>query len=82
MEPIPPFSAAARSLRPGRYEHYRAGMHRVLEVVRHSESLEELVHYVHEADGSHWVRPLAMFLEDVEIDGARRPRFRFIEADA
>lgn len=53
-------------------------MYRALDIVRHSETLEEMVLYqaLYENElGKLWVRPKAMFLEDIEIDGKMRPRF-------
>ena len=48
----------------------------MLGVVRHSETLEPLVLYrpLYQASGD-WVRPYAMFFEDVLIDGVKQPRF-------
>lgn len=60
---------------PGRYRHYKGIDCEVLGVARHSETLEELVVYRHLGDGGLWVRPKAMFEEDVEIQGRRIPRF-------
>lgn len=63
----------------GIYEHYKGNKYRVIGVARHSESLEELV--VYEAlygDGGLYVRPLRMFLEEVQIEGKAIPRFRFL----
>lgn len=65
------------SLPPGRYRHFKGKDYTVLGVARHSETGEELVVYRHEyGDHSLWVRPLAMFLESVEVDGKPVPRFR------
>lgn len=64
----------------GLYEHYKGKPYRVLGVVRHSETLEELVHYeclYDNPDGTFWVRPRAMFEEHVVIDGTTRPRFAY-----
>ncbi|MCI0620036.1 DUF1653 domain-containing protein [Candidatus Wolfebacteria bacterium] len=49
-------------------------------IAKHSENLEELVVY-RALYGEHglWVRSLEMFLEEVEIEGKKIPRFRFIE---
>jgi hypothetical protein len=60
----------------GRYRHYKGHEYEVIGVARHSETLEALVLYrpLYNASGL-WVRPHAMFFEDVEIDGVRRPRF-------
>lgn len=67
----------------GRYRHYKGGEYEVLGVVRHSESLEPLVLYrpLYNASGS-WVRPFSMFLEPVEHEGRRQPRFRLSAADS
>jgi hypothetical protein len=63
----------------GIYEHYKGNRYEVIGVARHSETLEEMVLY-RKLDGERelWVRPLAMFLEDVEVNGKKMPRFRYI----
>lgn len=60
----------------GRYRHYKGGEYEVLGAARHSETLEPLVLYrpLHRETGM-WVRPHAMFFEQVEIDGRWVPRF-------
>ena len=51
----------------------------MLDIARHSETLEELVVYRAEyGERGLWVRPLAMFLETVEIHGQPTPRFLYI----
>lgn len=66
-------------IKKGIYQHYKGGKYEVLEVVRHSESLEPMVLYRHlDDDGGTWVRPYAMFFEEVEKEGKKSPRFRFI----
>jgi hypothetical protein len=63
----------------GRYRHYKGKDYLVLGVARHSETDEELVVYRTDyGDRSLWVRPKAMFLETVEIDGQVVPRFLFV----
>ncbi|MEQ8787603.1 MAG: DUF1653 domain-containing protein [Pirellulaceae bacterium] len=60
----------------GRYRHYKGNEYTVLGVARHSETEEELVVYRQEyGDFSLWVRPLAMFLETVQVAGEPTPRF-------
>lgn len=73
--------AAAPPPEPGVYEHYKGARYEVLLVARHSETEEELVVY-RQLYGDHgaWVRPLAMFVERVEVDGRAVPRFRRIAA--
>ena len=65
---------------PGRYRHYKGGLYEVVDTVRHSESLEPMTLY-RALYGEHglWVRPAAMFLEEVVIEGVRQPRFTRIE---
>ncbi|WP_354701672.1 hypothetical protein DSM112329_01998 [Paraconexibacter sp. AEG42_29] len=61
---------------PGRYRHYKGMPYEVVGKALHSETLEVLVVYrALYDDGNLWVRPRSMFLEDVEVDGARVPRF-------
>lgn len=69
----------------GKYKHYKGKKYEVLGVAHHSETFEELVVYralfTSQEFGKNalWVRPIKMFLEDVEIDGKKIPRFKFIE---
>ena len=66
-------------LPPGRYRHYKGNEYTVIGVARHSETEEALVVYRQEyGDRALWVRPLAMFREEVEVAGARMPRFRYL----
>jgi hypothetical protein len=66
-------------MNPGRYRHYKGKEYIVLGVARHSETDEELVVYRQDyGDGLLWVRPKAMFLETVEVDGKSVPRFEFV----
>lgn len=60
--------------RPGVYRHYKGGLYTVLCVGRHSETEEWLVTYRSNALGSYWVRPLAMWQQNV--NGV--PRFTYI----
>jgi hypothetical protein len=64
---------------PGRYRHYKGMEYDVVGTVRHSETLEPLTLYraLYGEQGL-WVRPAAMFNEDVVIDGIQQPRFRKI----
>ena len=65
------------NLPAGRYRHYKQLDYEVLGVVRHSETLEPLVLYkaLYGEQGL-WVRPFAMFTEELVVDGLRRPRFQ------
>lgn len=62
----------------GIYEHYKGKRYQVIDTVRHSESLEELVLYktLYENElSSLWVRPKELFLSLLE-NGA--PRFKYV----
>lgn len=64
----------------GIYEHYKGPRYRVLGLVRHSETLEELVYYeclYANPNGQFWVRPRAMFEGTTLVDGVERPRFAY-----
>ena len=69
-------------MRPGRYRHYKGKDYQVIGLARHSETEEALVVYRSlYGDFDLWVRPLAMFNEQVEVDGEAYPRFTFISED-
>ena len=69
-----------KKLRLGKYKHYKGNQYEVIGVAKHSETLEELVVY-RALYGEHglWVRPLKMFLETVEVENKKIPRFKFVE---
>jgi hypothetical protein len=71
-EKSPPLIVTA----PGLYRHYKGNMYEVVGTVRHSETLEPMTLY-RALYGEHglWVRPAAMFEEEVVIDGVAQPRF-------
>jgi hypothetical protein len=64
-------------IEPGRYRHYKGQDYEVIGVATHSETEEHLVVYraLYGEQGL-WVRPLAMFLGTVKVNGQARPRFQ------
>lgn len=61
---------------PGIYRHYKGALYEVTGTAHHSESEEPLVVYrALYGDYGLWVRPLAMFMESVSVDGREQPRF-------
>ncbi|AIR91408.1 DUF1653 domain-containing protein [Pseudomonas cremoricolorata] len=70
-------------VQPGIYRHYKGPEYRVFGTARHSENEEWVVVYqCLYGDFGLWVRPLAMFLETVEVDGEQVPRFALLTAEA
>ena len=70
-------------LQPGLYRHYKGPEYRVYGVARHSETEEQMVVYrALYGDYGLWVRPLSMFCETVEVNGATVQRFALIESMA
>ena len=61
---------------PGLYKHFQGNLYEVIGTVRHSEDLQPMTLYRAQY-GEHglWVRPAAMFNEDVVIDGVCQARF-------
>ena len=66
----------------GTYKHYKGNIYEVIGIAKHSETLEEMVVYTSVVDGQIWVRPKEMFLEQVEIEGKKIPRFAFLTEDS
>lgn len=64
----------------GVYEHYKGNKYCVVGLAKHSETVEEMVVY-RQLYGEYglWVRPKNMFLENVEVDGKVKPRFRLLQ---
>lgn len=61
---------------PGMYRHYKGLMYEVLGTARHSESLAPMTLYrAQYGERGLWVRPAAMFAEDVTVGGVQMPRF-------
>ena len=69
----------------GKYRHYKGKNYKVMGIVRHSETLEELVLYksLYESKkfpkGTLWARPKKMFLENVKLGNKEVPRFKLIK---
>jgi hypothetical protein len=71
------------TLQTGLYRHYKGHEYRVFGLVRHSETEEQMVVYqALYGDYGLWVRPLAMFLETVEVDGETLPRFALVRSES
>jgi hypothetical protein len=66
----------------GKYRHFKGDLVEVIGKALHSENLEEFVVYKH-INGKHighlWIRPIKMFLEEIEKNGKKVKRFEYIE---
>ncbi len=69
-----------RTLKIGKkYRHFKGKEYLVMYIAKHSETLEELVVYqALYGEMGVWVRPLDMFLEQVEVNGQMVNRFEEI----
>ncbi len=72
----------SKELKIGKYRHFKGHVCKVMGVAKSSEDPEkEFVIYEHEyEDGTMqlWARPKEMFLEEVERDRYKGPRFKYI----
>ena len=65
-------------LKLGLYKHYKGKIYEVVGIAKHSETLEDMVVYkaTYQPEGENlWVRPLAMFMETVVVEGIELKRF-------
>ncbi len=70
------YQQAAQAIPAGRYRHFKGRDYEVLFIARHSETEEPMVVYRPlYGEGAVWVRPAAMWCEEVERDGMRQKRF-------
>lgn len=69
------------------YKHYKGHKYKVVAIGKDSETLEELVvyqgQYTDPKFGKNpvWVRPIKEFLEEIERDGKKFSRFKFIKEE-
>lgn len=65
----------------GLYRHYKGTIYWVAGISVHTETKEVLVRYAEPSrdDSMEWVRPIGMFLSDVEHEGKVVPRFQKLD---
>ena len=70
------FDEAKEKILPGKYRHFKGNEYEVIDIARHSETLEPMVVYrALYGEGGVWVRPAEMWLETVEKNGKTIRRF-------
>lgn len=66
-----------------RYRHFKGMIVKVIALAKHSETLEDMVIYVHEGTDEVWARPLDLFTS--RVDKEKYPNikeeYRFTEYD-
>jgi len=73
-------SQLAQLFKPGIYQHFKGRQYEAMFVARHSEAHDqEFVVYRSIENQTIWIRPLKMFLEEVEREDYKGPRFKFIK---
>ena len=66
-------------LKSGKYRHFKGMEYEVIGVARHSETEEPMVVYrALYGEGGLWVRPLSMWMEQVDRDDYHGPRFSYV----
>jgi len=66
-------------IKPGIYKHFRGNRYCVIAMAKHSETLEEMVVYqALYGEKGIWVRPAAMWEEEVNHNGETVKRFTFV----
>ena len=67
-------------LKKGIYRHFKGNLYELVDIAKHSETLEPMVVYrALYGDGGLWVRPAHMWLEQVDRPEYQGPRFTFLE---
>ncbi len=67
-------------VKKGIYRHFKGNYYELLDVAKHSETLEEMVVYrALYGEKGLWVRPITMWDELVEYNGEMVKRFTFIK---
>jgi hypothetical protein len=63
----------------GIYKHYKGKDYEVIGTAKHSETMEEFVVYWQlYGERKLWIRPKAMFLETITVDGKKQARFQHV----
>ena len=71
-------------LKKGKYRHFKGNEYELIDIARHSETIEPMVVYrALYGENGLWVRPASMWNEFIDRDGYQGPRFQYLgEADS
>lgn len=68
------------SIQLGRYRHFKGNEYEVIGLAKHSETLEDMIVYrALYGDYGLWVRPAAMWQEEISREGKTFKRFERID---
>ena len=63
----------------GIYRHFKGNLYEAVAIAKHSETLEEMVVYrALYGEGEFWIRPLSLWMEQIERNGEKIPRFSYM----
>ena len=67
------YEEAIKTIPKGKYRHYKGNEYEVLEIAKHSETLEPMVIYrALYGDHGTWIRPAEMWNEHIDDRGTHR----------
>ncbi|MCB9359112.1 DUF1653 domain-containing protein [Candidatus Woesearchaeota archaeon] len=68
-------------IKKGKYKHFKGKEYEVIGVVKHSETLKDMILYkpLYDSDVELWVRPATEFNDIIEKDGKKIKRFEKID---
>lgn len=73
-------SAEMKALEGRFFRHFKGNYYQLMHIAHHSETLEpQAVYRALYGEGEMWVRPMEMFLEEIERDGVKMRRFAPVE---
>ena len=81
------YEEAKKTIALGRYRHFKGKEYELLAIARHSETKEPMVVYKAlynseiYGDWAVWIRPAAMWNEEVERDGKKFRRFEKVSRE-
>ena len=68
-----------QEIKPGLWRHFKGNLYELVDIARHSETLEEMVVYrALYGERGLWVRPASMWNETVSHEGQTVSRFTYI----